>query len=70
MRNIKKLQDMSRNRSLFICEVGNIVRLLLLSQAINAESDGIFSDLKRLKNTSSKYWKQPSAQSTVGACSQ
>ena len=49
MRNIKKLLDMSRNRSLFICEVGKIVRFLLLSQAINAESDGIFSALKRVK---------------------
>ena len=37
---IKKLQDMSRNRSLFISEAGKIVRLLLLSQATNAESDG------------------------------
>ena len=36
----KKLQDMSRNRSLFISEAGKIVRLLLLSQATNAESDG------------------------------
>ena len=46
---IKKLQDMSRNRSLFISEVGKIVRLLLFSQATNAESDGIFSALKRVK---------------------
>ena len=36
---IKKLQDMSRNRSLFISQVGKIVRLLLLSQATNPESD-------------------------------
>ena len=46
---IKKLRNMSRNRSLFISEVGKIVRLLLLSQATNAESDGIFSALKRVK---------------------
>ena len=37
---IKKVQDMSRNGSLFISEVGKIVRLLLLSQARNTESDG------------------------------
>ena len=37
---IKKLQDMSRNRSLFISEVGKIVRLLLLSQPTNAKRDG------------------------------
>ena len=30
-------------------EAGNIVRLLLLSQDRNIESDGIFSALKRLK---------------------
>ena len=30
-------------------EVGNIVTLLLLSQAKNADSDGIFSYLKRVK---------------------
>ena len=50
MRNIiKKLQDMSRNRILFISEVEKIVRLFLLSQAINAESDDIFSVLERVK---------------------
>ena len=37
---IKKLQDMSRNRSLFISEVGKIVRLFLLSQPTNAKRDG------------------------------
>ena len=36
---IKKLQDMSQNRSLFISEVGKTVRFLLLSQTTNAESD-------------------------------
>ena len=46
---IKKLQDISRNRSFLISEVGKTVRLLLLSQATNAESDGIFSALKRIK---------------------
>ena len=46
---IKKLQDMTRNRGLFISEIGKIVRLLLLSQATNPESDGNFSALKRLK---------------------
>ena len=35
---IKKLQDMSRNRRLLISEVEKILRLLLLSQARNAES--------------------------------
>ena len=35
---IKKLQDMSRNRRLSISEVEKILRLLLLSQARNAES--------------------------------
>ena len=30
-------------------EAGNIVRLILLSQARNIEGDGIFSDLKRLR---------------------
>ena len=43
---IKKLQDMSRNRSFLISEVGKILVLLLLSQATDAESDGIFSALK------------------------
>ena len=46
---IKKLQDMSRNRSLFISDVGKVVRLLLFSQARNAESGGVFSALKRVK---------------------
>ena len=46
---IKKLQDMSRNRSLFISEVGKIGKLLLLSQATNATSDGVFSALKLMK---------------------
>ena len=40
---------MSRNRSLLISEVGEIVRLLLLSQATNAETDGIFFALKHVK---------------------
>ena len=40
---------MLRNRSLFISEVGKIVRLLLLSQATIPKSDGIFSALKRIK---------------------
>ena len=38
---IKKLQDMSRNRRFLISEVEKIVRLLLLSLATNAESEGI-----------------------------
>ena len=46
---IKKLQDMSRNRSLFTSEVGKIVRLLLPLQAANAKSDSIFSALKRVE---------------------
>ena len=40
---------MSQNRSYLISGVGLIVRLLLLSQTKNAESDGIFSALYRLK---------------------
>ena len=40
---------MSRNRSSFTSEARKIVRLLLLSQATNAKSDGIFSALKRVK---------------------
>ena len=46
---VKKLQDMSRNRSFSVSEVGNMVKLLLLSQATNNKSDGIFSALKRVK---------------------
>ena len=46
---IKRLQDMSRSRSLFISEVGKIGKLLLLSQATNATSDGVFSALKLMK---------------------
>ena len=46
---IKKFQDMSRNKRFLISEVGNIVKLLLLWQATNAESDGIFSTLKYVK---------------------
>ena len=42
---------MSRNRSLLISEVGKIVRLLLLSQATNAKTDGIFSALKCVKTS-------------------
>ena len=42
---------MSRNRSLLISEVGKIVRLLLLSQATNAKTDGIFSTLKCVKTS-------------------
>ena len=40
---------MLRNRSLLISEVRKIVRLLLLSQATNAETDGTFFALKRVK---------------------
>ena len=40
---LKKLQDMSQNKSFLISE---IVRLLLLSQVTNAESEAIFSALK------------------------
>ena len=40
---------MSRNRSLFISDVGKVVRLLLFSQATNAERGGVFSALKRVK---------------------
>ena len=40
---IKKLQDISRNRRFLITEVEKIIRLLLVSQAKNAESEGIFS---------------------------
>ena len=40
---------MSRNRSLFISDVGKIVRLLLFSQATNIKSSGVFSALKCVK---------------------
>ena len=40
---------MSWNRSLLISEVGKIVTVLLLSQATNAKTDGIFFALKRVK---------------------
>ena len=46
---IKKLQDMSRNRRLLISEVEKITKLFLLSPATNAESERIFSALKRVK---------------------
>ena len=46
---IKNLEDMSRNRSVFISEVGKIVKLLLLSQVTNTKSEGISSTLKRVK---------------------
>ena len=49
---IKILQDVPPNRSFLISEVGNIVRLLLLSQATNGESNDIFSALKRVKTSS------------------
>ena len=40
---------MSRNRNLLISEAGKTVRLLLLSQATNVETGGIFSSLKCVK---------------------
>ena len=40
---------MSQNRSLFISDVGKIVRLLLFSQATNVESGAVFSALKCVK---------------------
>ena len=49
---IKILQDMPRNRSCLISEVGKTVRLLLLSQATNGESNDIFSALKHVKTSS------------------
>ena len=52
---------MSRNRSVLIGEVGKVVRLLLLSQPTNVETDGIFSALKCVKT----YFS-----SNVAACSQ
>ena len=68
---IKKLQDKLRNRSLFISEVGKILKLLLLSQATNAEIDGIFSALKQVKTYRRlKFWKQPTARSNVSVCLQ
>ena len=51
-------------------EVGNIVRLLLLSQARNMESDGIFSAFLLKNIPQVNYGKQPAAQSNAGACSQ
>ena len=46
---IKKSQDMSRNRSFLIIEVGKIVRFLLLLQGTNAENGSINFALKRVK---------------------
>ena len=46
---IKKLQDMSRNRRFLVSEVENIVTLLLLLRATNAESERIYSALKHVK---------------------
>ena len=46
---IKRLNDISRNRSFLIGEVGKIVRLLLLSKPTNTESDSIFTALKSVK---------------------
>ena len=54
-------KNMSRNRSLLISKVGKIVRLLLLSQATNAKTDGIFFALNRVKTYLS---------SNIGVCSQ
>ena len=54
-------KNMSRNRSLLTSKVGKIVRLLLLSQATNARTDGIFFALNRVKTYLS---------SNVGVCSQ
>ena len=52
-------------------EAGDIVALLLLSQASNIESDGIFFCFEALKNIPQvNYGKQPAARSNVGACSQ
>ena len=46
---IKKLQDMPRNRHFLVSKAEKIAGLLLLSQATNAESQGIFSTLKSVK---------------------
>ena len=46
---IEKLQDMPRNRHFLISEAEKIAGLLLLSQATNTGSEGIFSALKRVK---------------------
>ena len=40
---------MSRNRRFPISDAEKSVRLLLLSQATNAETEGLFSALKRVK---------------------
>ena len=40
---------MSRNRSFLISEVGKIVELLLISEALNAKINSTFSALKRVK---------------------
>ena len=66
---LKELKNTSRSRSLLISEVGKILKLLLLSQATNAESDGIFSALKDVK-TYLNYGKQLTARSNIGACLQ
>ena len=52
-------KDISRNRSLFISKVRKIFRLLLVSQATNAESD----DIPQVN-----YGKQPTARSSMFQC--
>ena len=65
---IKKLQDMSRNRNFLISDAEKTVRLLLLSQATNAESERIFSARKNIPRIN--YGKQPATPTNVDACSQ
>ena len=61
---IKNLLDMSASRSFLISEAGKTVRLLLLSQAANAESDGIFSVLKSIKT----YLRSTMGNNQLHAC--
>ena len=71
---IKKLPEMWRNRIFLISEVGKIVRFFYFHKPPDAESDSIFSDLKRVKTFlrstfGNHMGKQPTVRSNVGVCS-
>ena len=46
---MKKMQDMPKKKRFLINEVEKLVKLLLLAPATNAESERIFSAMKRVK---------------------
>ena len=65
---------MWRNRRFTISEIGNIVCFFYFHKPPDAESDGIFSALKRLKtylrsSMGNRIAKQPTERSNVGAYS-